>query len=108
MLEWKIKLAFLWLLQPINYVSYILIGLVETEPFGAMVEPEAGLVIAVFFFVPCLMAWLSVVSPPMSRWPNIAVAGVFAILSLRQRWAWWLISLRQSFSTSSGPSSQRP
>jgi hypothetical protein len=82
MLEWKIKVALLWLLQPINYVSYILIGLVETEPFGAMVEPGAGLVIAVFFFIPCLMAWVSVVSPAMSRWANIALAAVFAILKL--------------------------
>lgn len=82
MLEWKIRVALLWLLQPINYVSYILIGLVETEPFGAMVEPGAGLVIAVFFFVPCLMAWVSVVSPAMSRWANIALAAVFAILKL--------------------------
>jgi hypothetical protein len=80
--EWKIKLAVLWLLQPVNYVSYILIGLVETEPFGATVEPGGGPVIAIFFFVPCLMAWVSVISPSMSRWPNVALGAVFAILKL--------------------------
>lgn len=81
-LEWKIKLAVLWLVQPVNYVSYILIGLVETEPFAAAVEPGSAPVIAIFFFVPCLMAWISVISPSMSRWPNVVLGGVFAILKL--------------------------
>lgn len=80
--DWKLKVALLWMLQPVNYVSYILIGLVETEPFGAAVDPSSGLIIAAFFFVPCVMAWLSVVSPDWSRWPNIALAALFAVLKL--------------------------
>lgn len=82
LLEWKLKVAVLWLLQPVNYVSYVLIGLFETQPFGAAATPEAGLVLAIFFFVPCLMAWVSVVFPHGSRWPNIALAAVFAVLKL--------------------------
>src|SRR5690606_16348799 len=79
--EWKLKVALLWMLQPVNYVSYILISLFDTQPFGA-VEPGSGIVVAAFFFTPCLMAWLSVVSPDWSRWPNIVLAAVFAVLKL--------------------------
>src|SRR5690606_39641850 len=80
--EWKLKVALLWMLQPVNYVSYILISLFDTQPFGAAVEPGSGVVVAAFFFIPCLMAWLSVVSPDWSRWPNIVLAAVFAVLKL--------------------------
>lgn len=30
--EWKLKVALLWMLQPVNYVSYILISLFDTQP----------------------------------------------------------------------------
>lgn len=82
LLEWKARIAVLWLLQPVNYVAYILISLFETEPFGAAVEPGSGLVIAILFFIPCLMAWLSFVSASASRWPNIIFGAIFAIIKL--------------------------
>ncbi len=80
--EWKLKLAVLWLLQPVNYVAYILIALYEAEPFGAAADPDSGWLLAVFFFVPCLMAWFSVAASKASRWPNLAFGAVFALLKL--------------------------
>jgi hypothetical protein len=82
MQEWKMKIAVLWLLQTVNYLSYILIGLFETEPFGATIEDGAGLVVSIFFFVPCLLAFVSLVYPSSSRWPNIVFGAVFASLKL--------------------------
>lgn len=81
-LERKTIIAVLWLLQVANYISYILISLFETEPLGAAIEPGSGPTIAVFFFVPCLMAWLTLVSLRISRWPNVALGGLFAALKL--------------------------
>ena len=80
--ERKTMIAVLWLLQIANYIAYILISLFETEPFGAVVEPGSGPVIAVFFFIPCLMAWLTLVSLRISRWPNIVLGALFAALKL--------------------------
>jgi hypothetical protein len=38
-------------------------------------------VFLIFYFIPCLMAWLSLVlKPSTSRWPNIAVALLFFML----------------------------
>lgn len=81
-LERRTIIAVLWLLQVANYVSYILISLFETEPFGAIIEPGSGPVIAAFFFVPCLMSWLTLASIRISRWPNIVLGALFASLKL--------------------------
>ena len=81
-LQRKTMISVLWLLQVANYVSYILIGLFEMEPFGSAVEPGSGPVIAIFFFVPCLMAWLTLASARISRWPNIVLGALFATLKL--------------------------
>jgi len=72
----KLRFAVLWLLQTVNYTAYLLIPVIETEPFGAGVDPARGLRIAVFFFFPSLLAWLSVASLRASRWPNL-VFGAF-------------------------------
>ena len=48
-LERKVTIAVLWLLQVANYVAYILIGLFETEPFGAVIEPGSGPTLVVFY-----------------------------------------------------------
>ena len=82
LLEQKTTIAVLWLLQVANYIAYILISLFEAEPFGAAIEPGSGPVIAVFFFIPCLMAWLTLVSLRVSRWPNIVLGAFFASLKL--------------------------
>lgn len=82
MLEWKTQVAVLWILQTVNYVAYILINLFENEPFGVIVQRSDAPIIAIFFFIPCLMAWASLVSPPLSRWPNIVLGALFALLKL--------------------------
>ena len=80
-LETKAKVALLWLLQTVNYAAYILIGFVEAG--GVVTTGSAdGLLIAIFFFVPCLMAWVSVVAPAASRWPNLVIGGLFVLLKL--------------------------
>ena len=80
-LEWKTKLAVLWLLQTVNYAAYILISLVESQQAEAGTETN-GLIVAIFFFIPCLMAWLTLVRPNSSRWPNIVLGGLFVLLKL--------------------------
>lgn len=82
LIEWKLRVSALWLMQPVNYVAFILISLFEAQPFGEAIEPGGELIIAIFFFIPCLMVWLSLVSWKASRWPNIVLGAAFVLLKL--------------------------
>jgi hypothetical protein len=79
MLDWKVKMAVLWLLQPVNFAAYIFIHLSVTKSFG---DANIALAVAVSFFIPCALAWVSVAWPHASRWPNIVVGSLFALLKL--------------------------
>ena len=81
-LEWRVKLAVLWFAQAVNYAAYILITLAETGSLGNG-GTEAGLLLAIFFFIPCALAWLSfVVRPTVSRWPHLVFGAMFAFIKL--------------------------
>lgn len=83
-LAWQTRLAVLWLIQIANYVSYIFIS--TQESLVAMEvgsDAAAALVLAVFFFVPCLVAWLTFAgSESVARWLNIVFGALFALLKL--------------------------
>jgi hypothetical protein len=70
-LEWRVKLAVLWLAQAVNYAAYVLITLAETGSLGTD-GTETGLLLAIFFFIPCahavikLGAVLGLVAGPLS------------------------------------------
>ena len=84
-LGWRTQLAVLWLLQTVNYVAIILIAQVETGLFGTLEPGSSGMPIAVFFFIPSLLAWLSfALKPSVSRWLHIVFGLLFAVLKLIQ------------------------
>jgi hypothetical protein len=81
-LEWRVKLAVLWFAQAVNYAAYVLITLAETGALGNR-GTETGLLLAIFFFIPCALAWLSfVVRPAVSRWPHLVFGTMFAVIKL--------------------------
>jgi hypothetical protein len=82
-LTWKLKVVLLWLLLVANYLALMLIEATN----GVIVFPSndntSQYVIAIFNFVPCVMAWLSLVlKPAASRWANMLVAVPFFLLKL--------------------------
>lgn len=80
-LAWKIRVVLLWVFLAVNYTALLFIEAANgifTFPTNVS---SAQYVIAVFYFIPCLMAWLSLVlAPANSRWPNIVIALLFFIL----------------------------
>jgi hypothetical protein len=79
-LSWKTQIAVLWLLQTVNYAALILITRLGTPEGGADGD---GSGIAMFFFIPCLLAWLVfVLKPAVSRWMHIVFGSLFALLKL--------------------------
>jgi hypothetical protein len=82
-LEWRVKLAVLWFAQAVNYAAYVLIAFAETGSLGTVGTGETGLLLAIFFFIPCALAWLSfVVQPAVSRWPHLVFGTMFAVIKL--------------------------
>ena len=82
-LSWKTQIAVLWLLQTVNYAALILINLMQSEIPGAAGSDGDPNGIAIFFFIPCLLAWLVfVLKPAVSRWLHIVFGSLFALLKL--------------------------
>jgi hypothetical protein len=80
-LGWKLRLVILWLLQIINYFTYILFFLFSggLGPGGGNSgggNPIGG---ALTFLVMCIMVWLSLIlKPAISRWPSIVLGALLA------------------------------
>lgn len=78
---WKFRLVLLWVFLAVNYTSLLFIEAANGVFTFPTNESTSQYVIAVFYFIPCLMAWLSLVlAPSISRWPNIAIALLFFML----------------------------
>ena len=81
--ELKWLLAILWLIQAVNYTAYVLILSFEG---GAAAAAEAGnsmLLVAIFYFIPCLLAVIAfLASPSVARWAHIVVGAAFVIIKI--------------------------
>ena len=79
----RTQIAVLWFVQTVNYVSLILITQIESRLAGTP-EPESDvLLITIFFFIPCLLAWLAfVLKPAVGRWLHVVFGALFASLKL--------------------------
>ena len=62
LLRWKTRMALLWLIQAVAFAALLLLALLGTEATKKIMETQFHAVprleVAVFFFLPCLMAWL--------------------------------------------------
>lgn len=80
---WKSKLVLLWVLLTVNFTALLLLEAANGIFKLPANDSTAQYVIALFYFVPCLMAWVSLVSKPStSRWPNVVIGLLFFILKL--------------------------
>ena len=84
MLGLKTRIAMLWLFQVVNYTSYIWIY--EFESLVSFLDSESlesGLTLAIFYFIPCLLIWITYAAKAkLSRWFNIVFASLFALLKV--------------------------
>ena len=82
-LEWRTKLAVLWFIQAVNYAAYVLILIVEGGALGTAAAGESGMLLAVFFLIPCALAWSAfALAPTVSRWPHMVFGALFAAIKL--------------------------
>ena len=80
-LAWKIRVVLLWVFLAVNYTALLFIEAANGVFTFPTNQSTSQYVIAVFYFIPCLMAWLSLIAAPSnSRWPNIAIALLFFLL----------------------------
>lgn len=86
-LTWKIKVTVLWLFSILNLTAVLLIP-GSMELIVAQMGDATGLVISVYYFLTCLMIWLTVVlEPRKSRWPIIVIAAYYAFVKIM-----WIIT----------------
>lgn len=82
-LAWQTRVAVLWLIQIANYISYIFISTQESISIMQAEPGESGLTLAIFFFVPCFVAWMTFAAQrSLALWLNIIVGAAFALLKL--------------------------
>jgi|WetSurMetagenome_2_1015567.scaffolds.fasta_scaffold642518_2 hypothetical protein len=86
LLRWKTRLALLWLIHMAYYAAYLFllaVDAIEARQGGAtqVVTSTTRFGIAFLFFVPSLLAWLSLtLKDAACRWTNFVVGILFAIL----------------------------
>jgi hypothetical protein len=61
LLRWKTRMALLWMIQAVAFAALLLLALLGTEATKKIMETQFHAIprfeVAVFFFLPCLMAW---------------------------------------------------
>ena len=90
--DWRIKISVLWLFASIAFLAHQILVLMEPgiiaqlmagEAEGQKIGPELILFFAILMLVPMVMAFLSLtLKDSISRWVNIIVGVVFAVLWL--------------------------
>jgi len=84
---WQNKLIVLWILQILNLIAVLVIpdsmALVVAE-----VGDGIGPLIAFYFFLTCLMMWLTIsLRPALTRWPIMLVGAFYAFVKVQ-----WIIN----------------
>lgn len=84
--KWKIKLLVLWIFQILNFIAVLVIPY-SFSIISAEIGEGTGALIVFYFFLTCLMMWLTIIlKPAFSRWPIIVVAVFYAFVKIQ-----WLI-----------------
>ena len=83
---WKLKLTALWCFQLFNFIAVLLIPSSAAEVKAQLGDALGGL-IAFYFFLSCLLLWLTlVVKPSIARWGIMVIGAFFAFVKVQ-----WLI-----------------
>lgn len=87
MLSWQNKLVALWVFSILNFIAVLLIP-GSMEAIVSQVGDATGMLVTLYFFVTCVMIWITLVlSPNAIRWPTIVVGAYFAFVKIQ-----WIIS----------------
>jgi hypothetical protein len=89
LLRWKTRIAVLWLILTVNFSAYIFLGLLSPGTIKELLETRADTgttpIIAVLFFIPFIMAWLSLtLKDSANRWTNLVLGILFAVFFIVQ------------------------
>ena len=87
LLTWKARMAVLWIIQAVAFAALLLLALLGTEATKKILETQfhdiARLEVAVFFFLPCLMAWFCLtLKDSISRRLSLTFGVLFAAIKL--------------------------
>ncbi len=87
LLRWKAKMSILWVIQAVAFASVIFLALLGSKTIQVMEPPFTERVrwlVTVFFFIPCIMAWLSVIlQGAATRWLSLVLGILYAYIKLR-------------------------
>ena len=87
LLRWKAKMSILWIIQAVAFASVIFLGLLGSKVIQVMEPPfteRLRWLVTIFFFIPCIMAWLSVILQGAAiRWLSLVFGILFAYIKLR-------------------------
>jgi hypothetical protein len=89
LLRWKTRIALLWVILTVNFSAFIFLGLFNPggmkELLETQVDARTRSGVAVLFFIPFIMAWLSMtLRDPANRWMNVVMGILFALLFVSQ------------------------
>ena len=87
LLRWKAKMSILWIIQAVAFASVIFLGLLGSKVIQVMEPPfteRLRWLVTIFFFIPCIMAWFSVILQGAAiRWLSLVFGILFAYIKLR-------------------------
>jgi hypothetical protein len=86
-LRWKIRISVLWLFMAVAMSAHIVLAFIERETVEQIWGMEMGLgmmlFMAIFWWVPLVMAALSVTLKDLAnRWTNMILGIVFTVLNI--------------------------
>jgi hypothetical protein len=87
LLRWKTKMSILWIIQAVAFAGLILLALLGSGAIKGLMETQISegirFVIAVFFFIPCIMAWFCLIlKDSANRWLSFVLGILFAVIKL--------------------------
>ena len=80
LLRWKTRIAVLWIILAVNHIAYIFQSVLEP---GILKDFREVMLysLTTFFFLPCLVAWLTLsLKNSATRWLNFVLAVLFALV----------------------------
>jgi hypothetical protein len=82
--RWKTRIAVLWIVQVVSYAAELFLNVIDPKWITARQSTSTQITdlgISFFFFVPCLMAWLTLtLNETANRWTNRAYGTLNALL----------------------------
>lgn len=89
LLRWKTRISMLWIILTVNFSAYLFLGLLSPGAIKELLETQASAgtrsSIAVLFFIPFIMAWLSLtLKDSVNRLTNLVLGILSAVFFVVQ------------------------